>query len=365
LIGSVVTTSPATSHPDLAPPDALPELHPDEAPVAGEDELVTVLIPVRNEERSIERCLESVLRQDYPNLQVLVVDGASDDGTAKAVLKFAQDDPRVELLENPRPTIPRSLNVGLAASRGKWLIRVDAHSTVPPSYVRTLVGHLRSGRWGGVGGRKDGVGLTPAGRAIAAALASRFGVGGSLYHYARRSQPVDHVPFGAYPTELLRELGGWNERLEANEDFELDYRIRRSGQVLLLDPSVAIAWLCQQSIGDLFRQYRRYGRGKARVTSLHPASLSPRHVGPPALIAAWSVALPLGIRWPWVPAVAVLPYLISLAAAAVVTGRRVEGRGAIAMVAASFAAMHIGWGLGFWQGIGGLVAGLFRRPRRG
>lgn len=328
------------------------------------DVLVTVLIPARDEEGSIAACLDSVLRQDRPNLQVVVVDGASRDRTADIVRRYARRDPRVELVENTRSAIPRSLNVGLAAARGRWLVRVDAHSTVPPGYVRTLVDHLETGGWGGVGGRKDGIGETRAGVAIAAALASPFGVGGSRYHYSTRMQQVDHVPFGAYPTSLLRELGGWDERLEANEDFELDYRIRRSGRTLLLDPSVSIAWRCQQSIGDLFRQYRRYGRGKARVARLHPASLRLRHLGPPVLVAAWAVALAVSLRWPLILAATTLPYLLALAVATALTAGRMGDRVAARTLAAAFAAMHLGWGIGLWQGVGDLVGGLFRRSPR-
>ena len=72
---------------------------------------------------------------------------------------------------------------------------------------------------GGVGGRKDGVGSTPAGRAIAAVMGSKFGVGNSKYHHSTEVEEVDHVPFGAYPVDVIRDLGGWDEDLVANEDF--------------------------------------------------------------------------------------------------------------------------------------------------
>jgi succinoglycan biosynthesis protein ExoA len=328
------------------------------------DDLVTVLIPARDEQGSIAACLDSVLGQDRTNLQVVVVDGGSRDRTAEVVREYAGRDHRVELVENPRPGIPRSLNMGLAEARGRWLVRVDAHSTVPPGYVSTLVDHLQTGRWGGVGGRKDGIGATRTGRAIAAALASPFGVGGSRYHFATRVQEVDHVPFGAYPTSLLRELGGWDERLEANEDFELDYRIRKTGRRLLLDPSVSIAWRCQQSISDLFRQYRRYGRGKARVAHLHPGSLRPRHLGPPALIAVWAVAVVSTVWWPWFLAATTLPYALALVVGTALTAGRVRSPAALPTVTAAFAAMHVAWGIGFWQGVGDLLLRTFRRLRR-
>src|SRR4051795_9954600 len=110
-----------------------------------------------------------------------------------------------------------------------------------PAAPPPAVPRRRGGRGGGVGGRKDGPGTPPAGRAIAAALGSRFGVGGSLYHHGRAAQEVDHIPFGAYPTDLVRRLQGWDERLEANEDFEFDYRLRSCGATLLFDPALQIS----------------------------------------------------------------------------------------------------------------------------
>src|SRR2546430_9185216 len=121
--------------------------------------------------------LERFLAQDCPALQVIAVDGASRARTAEIVRAYARRDRRVELLHNPAGTIPVSLNIAQRAARGRWFVRVDAHSAVPAGYIRGLVHHLQTGAWGGVGGRKDGVGVTPAGRAIAAALASPFGGG--------------------------------------------------------------------------------------------------------------------------------------------------------------------------------------------
>jgi glycosyltransferase involved in cell wall biosynthesis len=325
---------------------------------------VTVIVPARNEEGFIGACLDSVLSQDHPHLQVVVIDGASSDRTAQIVREYAKRDRRIELLRNPEALIPQSLNLGLAAARGRWLVRVDAHSTVPSGYVRTLVALLRTGRWGGVGGRKDGIGVTPAGRAIAAAMASPFGVGNSLYHHGTRVQPVDHIPFGAYPTALVRELGGWDERLFANEDFEFDYRLRRSGYQLLLDPGQSIGWRCRQSVGDLFRQYRRYGRGKADVARLHPDSLRLRHLMAPALIASWAGAAGLAFLWPKVALALLAPYAVAVATATVVTARRAGEPGTRRFLPGAFMAMHVGWGLGFWEGVLGLNRVFGRRRAR-
>jgi succinoglycan biosynthesis protein ExoA len=316
---------------------------------------VTVVVPARNEEAFIGSCLDSILAQDYGDLEVLVIDGDSTDGTTTIVEAYAERDPRVRLLRNGRRLIPISLNLALAEARGTWLIRVDAHATVPPDYVGRAVAHLETGRWGGVGGRKDGIGRVPAGRAVAAAMASRFGVGGSTYHHGTTPRPVDHVPFGAYPVELARRLGGWDEELAVNQDFEFDCRVRQAGNELLFDPELAIEWHCRQSVGALFQQYRRYGRGKVAVAAKHPGSVRPRHLAAPALVASLALALVAGRRRPAALAAVVVPYSGAVAAATVATARTIDDPEARRWVAPAFVAMHVGWGVGFWTGVARLV----------
>ncbi len=133
-----------------------------------------------------------------------MVDGDSDDGTTEVVRRYAEGDPRVQLLHNPRRTVPYAMNVALAAAEAETLVRVDAHATVPPDYVARAADLLEGGQYGAVGGVKLGVGRTPAGKAIAVAMASRLGVGGSVYHYGTdpargRPRAVRHLPGGARP----------------------------------------------------------------------------------------------------------------------------------------------------------------------
>jgi succinoglycan biosynthesis protein ExoA len=315
------------------------------------EELVTVVVPAANEEHFLGACLDSVLAQDYAALQIVVVDGASTDGTVDVVRARMAEDPRIELLHNPRRNIPSSLNLAVEHARGSWLVRVDAHSTVGPSYVRTAVERLREGGWAGVGGRKDGVGRTPAGRAIAVAMGSRFGVGNSTYHFGTTAIEVDHLAFGAYPVDVVRRAGGWDEQLTANEDFEFDHRLRQAGQHLLFDPRLVIHWHCRQSVADLFRQYHRYGRGKVDVAWLHPESLHLRHLAPPAFVAYAALGLVLNARRParWLAMLS--PYAVAVAGESVRSGRRLGSTGERVRLPAAFLAMHIGWGAGFWSGV--------------
>ncbi len=313
-------------------------------------ELVTVLVPARNEEATLGECLDSILAQDYTNLQVVVVDGASTDSTRDVTIGYADRDARVELVLNDRANIPSSLNLGLDAAKGTWLVRVDAHSAIPSGYVQRAVTRLREGEWGAVGGRKSGRGETPQGRAIAVALGSRFGVGNSLYHYGTEEQETDHVPFGSYPVAVLRGLGGWNETLSANEDFEFDLRLKEAGYRLLFDPELSIDWKSRQTVAALFSQYHRYGRSKFPVARLHPGSLRARHLVPPALVLYLAAAGVVGLRSPVRGAAMVAPYAGGLIAAAAVAGRGLPPAER-AVLPLAFGSMHTGWGLGFWRGV--------------
>jgi hypothetical protein len=323
---------------------------------------VTVVVPALNEEASIGGCLDSILAQTCRDLEVIVADGGSTDRTRQIVAEYSTRDDRVRLIDNPGRIPPAALNAAVAVMRGKHLVRIDAHSTIPPQYVETVLAHLETGKWGGVGGRKDGVGHTVQGRAVAAALGSKFGVGNSVYHHGTEPQSVDHIPFGAYPRSVIDEVGGWDESLPVNEDYEFDYRIRKSGRELLFDPALSIAWECRPSIKSFFRQYRRYGRGKAQMLRANPTSASPRHLAAPALVAMVALAvvlLPVKRRW----AIALItPYLAANAVASRSVMGTVDDPQSRRFVPAAFAAMHLGWGWGFWEGLAG--AGFLQKNER-
>lgn len=324
------------------------------APSAAAPPEVTVLVPARNEEGSLERCLASVLAQEGVDFEVVVVDNGSTDATPQVLRRLAAADPRVVVVDQPRPSIPASLNAGLARARGRFLVRVDAHSTISEGYLRHAVQRLEEGRWVAVGGRKKAVGRSAAGQAVAAVLNSKLAVGGSTYHWGTTEQVVDHIPFGCYPTALVRELGGWDDGVANNEDFEFDQRLRRHGDILF-DPALAIDWDSRESVGALYRQYRRYGTGKPGVALRHPSSLKLRHLAPPALVAYLAVAALVATRRPGLAAAAVAPYAAGVLAVGSRISRDAPDGAARSQVPLALAAMQVGWGVGFWRGVWSLL----------
>jgi cellulose synthase/poly-beta-1,6-N-acetylglucosamine synthase-like glycosyltransferase len=318
--------------------------------------VVSVLMPVRNEERSVAGAVRSVLDQSFQDVEILVIDGASDDDTVAEVSRLAAGDPRVRLVSNPQRTIPHALNIGLRAARGRYVARVDAHASVSADYlergVLTLDGMPDVAA---VGGRRIGVGEGASGRAVAAALSSPFGVGNSINHYAGQAQDTDHASFGVFRADVVRAIDGWDEGLLVNEDVDLDYRIQQAGWRIRYDPQMEIYWQVRRSVRDLARQYRRYGRGKAAMVRKNGRSaVLPRHLAAPALVVwlgAAGVAALAG--HPRLGATMVAPYAVGLVAAAGLTLRKGYGQDQLRPLplVGAFAAMHLGWGLGFLEGL--------------
>jgi succinoglycan biosynthesis protein ExoA len=145
----------------------------------------------------------------------------------------------------------------------------------------------------------------------------------------------------------------------------MDHRIRSAGHRLLLDPSVAIQWRARPTLGALFRQYRRYGRGKADVAWTHPGSIKLRHLAAPALVAALGGAAVLSARRPAIGLAVAAPYVAALTGASVVAARRDGDLSAAPLVAASFATMHTAWGIGMYEGVLSRVSATLGRVSAG
>lgn len=212
---------------------------------------ISIVIPCRNEERFIRRCLESVLGGDYPSerLEVIVADGLSDDGTRKIVADLQILDPRLRMVDNPKRTTPAALNRGIEAAKGEIVIRMDAHARIAPDYARKCVATLASSGADNVGGimhtvpAQDGI----VARALAAAISHPFGVGNSRFR-THSSKPiwVDTVFGGCYRRDVFDRVGYFNEDLSRGQDMEFNLRLRRAGGKILLDPSIE-SWYYSRS----------------------------------------------------------------------------------------------------------------------
>jgi succinoglycan biosynthesis protein ExoA len=310
-------------------------------------------VPVRNEERHIAACLEGISGQTYPadRLDVIVVDGDSDDRTVEIVRELAAVDPRIKIMSNPSRSMPAGLNLGIQQATGEYVGVVSGHSTLPPDYVERAVRASEATDAWSVGGRIVRRADTPMQRAIAIATASRIGVGDSAHNYSVEGGWVETVFPGFWRRELFDRIGLFDPTMIANEDNELSLRIRKAGGRIWFDPAIGVEYVPRSSLGDLFRQYRRYGLGKMRVLHKHRGGLRWRHFVPAALVAFLVVGAALA---PLVPIAAAL-WIIGLAlyalAIALAGIRLARSDTPWWSISAALVTLHVAYGLGTWQGL--------------
>jgi succinoglycan biosynthesis protein ExoA len=259
---------------------------------------VSVVIPMRNESGWIDRCLGSVLAQDYPPelMEVLVADGMSTDDSPQRLAELAERDPRVRVIENPGLIVPTGLNQAIAAARGEIIMRIDAHTTIERDYMRRGVETLERTGASNVGGPMVCRGGSPIAEAIASAMESRFGIG-AAFHFAKDEVEADTVYMGMWPRRVFEEVGLFDEELVRNQDDELSYRIRKAGGKIVLTPAMRSLYQNRESWMALIRQFFQYGVWKVRVLQKHPRQMSVRHFVPPAFQAFVVLALAVGLLW--------------------------------------------------------------------
>ncbi len=312
-------------------------------------------MPIRNEAAFIERSLGAVLAQDYPadRLEVLVVDGMSDDGTREVVQRMLAGRPNARLLDNPRQIVPTALNLGLAEASGQVIVRVDGHTLIATDYVRRCVEALAETGADCVGGPMQAVGETPFGQAVALATSHPFGVGSSRFHYATEPRPVDSAYMGAWPRRVFDQVGSFDEEMVRDQDDEFHYRLRAAGGRIWLDPRIRSTYCARSTLRSLGRQYFQYGFWKVRVFQKVPGSAQRRHWAPPlfalAVVGGLLVALLLPpLRLPYLAGLAL--YLLADLAVSVRIASHAGWRH-LPRLLLTFPTLHLAYGLGFWAGV--------------
>ena len=306
---------------------------------------VLVVIPCLNEEAHLAALIE-MLVSDTPGATIAVADGGSTDASRAIVAQAAARHTSVVLLDNPARLQSAGVNraAALLGEGKRWLVRVDAHCRYPRDYVAGLIEAVRRTDADAVVVPMRSIGMGCFQRAAAAAQNSRLGTGGSPHRHVGAGRFVDHGHHALFAMERFRTLGGYDEGFPTNEDAELDHRQTLSGARIWLEPSVALDYFPRATPGALFRQYLRYGRGRAMTLVRHGMPIKPRQLIP--LGVAPALALLAVAPW-WPPAA--LPAAawcgLCLAYGALLGVRARDGCAAGSGVAAML--MHAGWALGF------------------
>jgi len=308
-----------------------------------------IVIPCLNEAKHIEAVIEN-LGEALAELdaRIVVADGGSTDGTRDIVTRIAGENPKVILLDNPKRIQSAAVNLAVATYGNDcdYLVRIDAHGDYPRDYCQLLVDEaLATGADSVVVGMHT-VGFGVFQKATALAQNSKLGNGGSRHRIGAASHWTDHGHHALMKVSIFRQMGGYDESFQHNEDAELDYRLNKAGYRIWMTDKTSMVYYPRASVKPLFRQYFGYGRGRARNFLKHRASPSLRQMIPLAVapitigallaIVNWAAAIPF-IVW----ASACIAYGMWLA-----IGQR-NPHGPLAAVSAMV--MHFAWSAGFWR----------------
>ena len=311
---------------------------------------VSVLVPVLNESAIIPDVVAAMRAQRFEGeIEFLLIDGGSSDGTRELLDVVARRDSRFLVLENPARRVPQALNLGLRLARGEFVARMDAHSLYPDDYVSEGVARLRRGDADWVSGPQVPYGVGKWSRRVQLALESRLGVGGAAFRRADRDQESDTGFTGMWRRVTLVSHGGWDEDWPVNQDGELAARMRAAGQRILVTPRMRALYVPRDSLRELARQYFRYGQYRAKTVGRHPHSVRRSHLLPPGLVVSTVAALAgrgpakRGAR------AALALYGLAVVGGSATRARHARGLDAIVLPAV-FATMHYCWGIGFWVG---------------
>ena len=256
---------------------------------------VSVVMPVYNEEKYIQACIESLLTQDYPqtDMEWIFVDGNSTDKTKAIIAEYQNTYPElIKVFDNARKTVPYAMNIGIAEAKGRYIVRLDAHAEYATDYISQCVHYLDTTDADNVGGVAETKSRGKIGQCIALMLSSKFGVGNSQFRTNGASGYVDTVPFGAFRREVFSNYGGYDERLTRNQDNEMNFRIRKNGGKIYLSQDIKLAYYCRDTVGGIAKMARTNGRWNVITMKMCPGSMGLRHFVPLALVLS---LLALGI----------------------------------------------------------------------
>ena len=254
---------------------------------------VSVVVPCRNEIRYIREFLGTVLRQELGHLdmEVLIVDGMSDDGTRETLREFQERFAFIRMMDNPEQIVSTAMNRAIREAKGEIIVRMDAHTLYAPDYVRSCVEVLSETGAANVGGpaltRADGY----VAEAIAHAFHTRFATGGAKYRDPQYEGPTDTVPYGCWRKSSLESIGLFDESLARGEDDDLNRRLAAAGGSVWQSPRITSWYRPRFRLSRLCWQHFQYGFWKVPIVLRHGAHPTARNFVPALCLLAGTILL--------------------------------------------------------------------------
>ncbi|MBC7518600.1 MAG: glycosyltransferase family 2 protein [Microbacteriaceae bacterium] len=335
---------------------------------------VSYVMPVLNEVDHIEAAVLSLIAQDYTGeFEVVLALGPSVDGTNEILKAFAITEPRLQLIENPLGSTPGGLNAAIRVSRHPVVVRVDAHSVLPPDYTRIAVETLLRTGADNVGGIMMAAGESPFEKSVARAYGSRIGLGGTPHHVGGAEGPAETAYLGVFQRHRLLAVGLFDENIKRGQDWELNRRLRASGGTVWFTPRLTVLYRPRSSLSALVRQFVATGIWRGELSRRFPQSNTLRYFVPPIMVVGFVIGLLLGVvgllesseSAGWLAAALAIPALyLGAVAAASVTVIRTDGFRTAAWFLVVLPCIHFGWGVGFLLGFLKLTRNITLRTGR-
>ena len=328
--------------------------------------LVSAIIPCRNEKDHIEPCLRSLFAQHALSggIEILVVDGMSDDGTRDTLTRLAEEHPGFQVIDNPSRTTPIALNIGIRTSRGQYIAILGAHAEYAPDYLKTCVDLLEEHpEVCCAGGPIVSQGKGSFGQAVAEAMSHPVGIGNAKHRLPDYEGYAEGACFPMFRKEIFNRVGLFDEDLVITEDDELNYRLARQGEKIFISPRARCTYFVRETPARLFRQYFRYGYWRVAVLRKHRLPASLRQVVPPVFMWFMSAVALLGLSLPgwWKLSAGVLPAMYGATLLIVgATEARKSGWRVACLFPMAAAIMHTAYAAGF---VAGVVEGNDRMAR--
>lgn len=224
------------------------------------DSLVSIIIPAKNAQATIKKCIDSIARQSYKNYELIVVNDGSTDKTAQIL----RDYPRARVLTTPGTGPSKARNTGIAQAKGEFVAFTDADCVLDYHWIEELLKGFINERIAGVGGiQKSPTDETEFGKKVQEFL-KIFGFISDYMQPGAKIKSANHNPSCnvMYRKSILVESGGFLTGLWPGEDVELDYRIKKNGYLLMFNPEAVVYHYRPSNFKEFNRMMFNYGQAQ-------------------------------------------------------------------------------------------------------
>ena len=306
---------------------------------------ISVILPVLNEEEHLEESVSAILAQDYAvEFEIILALGPSKDLTNQIAARLSDENPKIILVTNPTGQTAAGLNLALHRSTREIVVRVDAHAEIPQNYLHLAVEILADSGAVNVGGVMGAEGVTLFESAVAAAMRSPFGVGGSRFHTGGKAGYVDTVYLGAFWRQAVVDAGGFDERFIRAQDWELNYRLRENGGKIYFDPRLHVTYRPRPNLRRLAKQYFEYCRWRRVIARKYPETINYRYLAPPLALIGTALSLIAGALFDTSLYLPAATYITFIAITPLFISKNLAHYPVLIFILPT---MHFSWGFGF------------------